>query len=559
MKKLLPIGQSDYKNLIDNNSYYVDKTLLIKEVWTSGEVLLIPRPRRFGKTLNLSMLRYFFEKPEKETTDYLFIDTLIWKLEQYKALQGKFPVIALSFKNNEHATYKATYESFVIKIADEFNRHKYVLSSEIFEPFEKDLFDRIRKTQASYVEVTNSLETLVKFLHRYHKQKVIVLLDEYDVPIQSAYLHGFYNEIIDFMRPLLTGAFKDNQTLEKGVITGILMLAKSGIFTGLNNLQIFNLTKDRVADKFGFTQEEVDRLLEYYDLKNAKNAITQWYDGYTVGITTGIYNPWSVLNCVSFQGELDTYWAHTSNNTLVKRLIARAPASIKSALERLLNGESVQQVIEESMLFPELDYRNELVWSSLLFTGYLTYTSCELQDGKKICSLVIPNQETLYPYRKLIENIFTESVGDDQASNLLQAVIEGDTEIFARLLQGFVLNSMSFFDLSGNEKSYHNFVLGLLVMLQKTYKVSSNKESGLGRYDILLLPKIAHKPGIIIEFKLVRSAETTETAPQNALDQIIEKKYVQTFVEHGIKEVILYGIGFEGKNLFIKSACINPS
>ncbi len=555
MKKILPIGTSDYKKLIDNNGYYVDKTLLIKEIWESGEILLISRPRRFGKTLNVSMLQYFFEIAPI-SNEYLFNTKSIWNYPNYRQLHGQFPVISLTFKNIEYATFKDTYESFTKTIAAEFSRHDYLLSSGTLKPFEEELFIRIRDAKASFVEVCTSLEYLTHFLNRHFGKKAIVLIDEYDVPVQSAYLNDFYKEIIEFLKPLLTGAFKDNKVLEKGIITGILTLAKAGIFTGLNNLEVLNLTREPVADKFGFTHDEVVELLAYYKIESAQQAITSWYNGYTFGETEGIYNPWSVLNCVRYAGALDKYWAHTSNNLLVKRLIGRASASIKSNLELLLTDVPVEEKIEESIIFPDLDGRPELLWTLLLFTGYLTYRNCALKEGAKLCTLIIPNQEIKHLYRELLINIFNESVIGGQAENLLKALLQGDTDMFAKLLQSFVLRSMSAYDLDSSEpeKSYHLFVLGLLVMLSDTYEIKSNRESGLGRYDIMLIPKKEHQAGVVIEFKVARSGESLENAAQKALDQIIEKKYVQELQNRfAVSSIFLYGIAFEGKNVLIKS------
>ena len=309
-----------------------------------------------------------------------------------------------------------------------------------------------------------------------------------------------------------------------------------------------------MADKFGFTHEETAVLLDYYRIQDTDKTIEKWYDGYTFGTVKGIFNPWSVLKCIQNKGSLEKYWANTSDNTLVKKLIARAPKSVKSELELLLEGAQVNQAIEESITFPDLDHRTELLWSLLLFTGYLTYTHWELKEGTKICSLAIPNQEINYLYRELIRNIFKESVVGGQAEDLLEALTQGQAVPFTELLQGFIINSMSFFDLPSSEpeKSYHLFVLGLLVMLSDHYEVKSNRESGLGRYDIIIIPKQANKPAIIIEFKKVLAGETLEQAAQRALDQIIQKRYIQELQAKHFEKVFAYGIAVEGKKIFLK-------
>lgn len=554
MKKLIPIGISDYKKLVERDCYYVDKTLLIKELWESGEVVLITRPRRFGKTLNLSMLRYFFERASYPT-EQLFVDTDIWNYPEYKKQHAQFPVIFVTFKGIKGPSWELCYDRFAIIISAEFERHLYLLEDPLMRSDEKLIFQRVLERRASEAELGDSLQYLAKLLARHYNSKVIVLIDEYDVPIQSAYLHGFYSQAIEFLKSLLTAILKDSELLEKGVLTGIVTLAKAGIFTDLNNLDVFNLTHEPMADKFGFTQQEVERMLEYYDIKGSQGIIEQWYDGYTFGSRSGIFNPWSVLKCVKAQGALDTYWANTSDNILIKKLIARAPISIKTDLELVLHKKPVDQAIKESITFPELDQRSELVWSLLLFTGYLTYRTCEFKEGSKVCALVIPNQEIRYLYNQMLSDIFQESVMGGQVANLLLAMTQGDIAIFTKLLQSFVLNSMSAYDLPSDEpeKSYHLFVLDLLVALSDTYEVKSNRESGLGRYDIMIIPKQDHKPAVIIEFKIVRPGETLELTAQKALDQIREKKYAQELQSKLVSSIIEYGIAFEGKNIFVKS------
>lgn len=558
MTKNIPIGISDYKELISNNYYYVDKTLLIKDIRESGQVVLAPRPRRFGKSLNLSMLRYFFELGETKN-DYLFAHTAIWQT-QYRDLQGQFPVIFVSFKNIFQTTYEQMLKKFEYTIAAEYERLSYITHGNILQPHEKERFNRIRSEAATLIDLGSSLEFLLSMLHKYHNKKVIILIDEYDVPVQHAFINNFYDTLIPFVKELLTGALKDHTMLEKGVITGNLTLAKSGIFTGLNNLDVFNLTNTRMADRFGFTSQEVDELCAYYGFENIRQEIKKWYNGYTFGKIHGIFNPWSVLKCVSNNGSREMYWANTSDNILLKRLIGRASQSNKSELELVLQDQSVRHTVEESIVFPDLDKRYDLIWSLLLFTGYLTYTTYEIKDGKKECDLIIPNQEIKYLYKELINRIFEESVMGGQSKELLKALIEGNTQVFAQLLQSFVINSMSTFDLPSAEpeRSYHLFILGLLVALSDEYVVKSNRESGLGRYDIMLIPKQLQKPGIIIEFKKVWSnkTETIEVASQKALDQILEKKYVQELQEKGVQRIFAYGIAFEGKTLFVQSTVI---
>ncbi len=362
MKKLLPLGISDFKELISGDYYYVDKTLLVKDVVEGGKVLLITRPRRFGKTLNLSMLRYFFEMSETKN-DCLFFNTAIWQIPAYQEKQGRFPVIFVSFKNIFQTDYEAMLKKFEYTIAIEFERHSYILQADILEEYEREMFNRMRTSKSTYNDLASSLEFLARMLFKYHQKKVIVLVDEYDVPAQTSYLYTFYDQLIPFLKELLTGPLKDQTILEKGVITGNLTLAKAGVFTGLNNLTIYNILQPPLADKFGFTVDETHALLGYYGQEALSEEVRQWYNGYTFGSTAGIHNPWSLLNCIQFKGALEMYWANTSDNILLKKLIGTAPQSIKLDLENLLQNQAVTSKIEESIIFPDLEKQYDLIWS----------------------------------------------------------------------------------------------------------------------------------------------------------------------------------------------------
>lgn len=553
MKKI-PIGLSDFKKLREQDYYYVDKSLLVEDVMRGGDVILMTRPRRFGKTLNLSMLRYFFEMSE-ETNAHFFSDLAIRQNSTMWQLQGQFPVIFISFKSIKESSWEVTYEKFEYTIYEEFDRHKYLLTDDALEIYEKELFRKILERKASRAEIDSSLLFLAKLLQKKYKRNVIVLIDEYDVPVQAAFVYGYYEQVIELLRALLVSVLKDTTILEKGVLTGNLTLAKSGIFTGLNNLDIFSVTSLELAERFGFTGDEVVTLLMHYGLTNHHDELQQWYDGYTFGNASGMFNPWSALKCIQKKGVLEMYWANTSDNVLLKRLLGRATKSLKSDLELILQGKAVTKTIEESITFPNLDSSSELLWSLLLFTGYLTYTTYEVKKGKKVCELILPNEEIKQLYYELIKDMFVSAVVGERADELLQALTEGNTEFFTELLQSFILNSMSSYDLSSNEpeKSYHLFVLGLLVVLSPSYEVKSNRESGLGRYDIMLIPKNPAQTGIIIEFKKTLAGESREEAAQKALDQIVAKKYMQELEARNVRTIIAYGIAFEGKLICIKS------
>ena len=554
MKKI-PIGVSDYKNLVDGDYYYVDKTLLIGDILNSGAVVLMTRPRRFGKTLNLSMVRYFLEKSEN-STEYLFNTTKIWDHKEYHELQGSSPVIFVCFKDVKEPSWEAAYDSFALVLSNEFDRHDYLLEGDTLKPHERELYQRILERRASSIELKASLNFLAKVLHRHHKKKPFLLIDEYDTPIQKAFLEGYYEPAISFLQGLLATVLKDGNEIEKGVVTGILTLTKAGIFSGLNNLDVFDLTSVNISDKFGFTEDEVTQLLEYYGYSERSKDIKQWYDGYTLGKTSAMYNPWSVLSCLRNEGMLQNYWVSTSSNDLVKRLIGRASIDVKANLEKLLTGKTATETIYSSITFPEVETRSDILWSLLLFTGYVTYSEYTIKDGRVHASLKIPNEELQHLYAELISSIFKESILGGQVAHLLEALTIGDTEIFSKLLQSFVYTSMSSFDLSSSEpeKSYHLFVLGLLVALSDTYEVKSNKESGLGRYDITLIPRVNNKPGIVMEFKVVRKGEDIEDVSTKALDQITQKKYTQELFDRSVSKVLAYGIAFEGKTIHVSSS-----
>jgi len=550
--KNLPIGISDFKEVIDDNYYYVDKTLLVKEIKeASAKILLFPRPRRFGKTLNMSMLKYFFEKTTVSNS-YLFENTKIWQHKEYKELQGNYPVIYLTFKDTKELTWQKAYERLVTIISAEFKYHYSFIKPEVLEP-ELIKYNTIRNRTAAETDYGDSLRMLSELLFKSTGKRVIVLIDEYDVPIHSGYSNGYYKEVTSFIKSLLSGVLKDNEYLEKGILTGILMIAKEGILTGLNNLKSYSLISSKFDTQFGFTQAEVEKLLKDYDMLNMLDDVQSWYNGYKFGNNV-IYNPWSMLNFLD-ERELKPYWVNTSDNELIKDLIA--VFAVKSDFELLLSDQAIKKEIDQFIIFPNLKDSSTSVWSLLLFTGYLTYTECELIEGVAYCNLVIPNKEIRFLYRDFLRYFFKASLGTTKIELLLTAIKSGDISTFGILLQEFVVNSMSMYDLPGNEpeRSYHLFVLGLLVLLADEYQVKSNRESGYGRYDIMLIPKDRSKLGYVIEFKKVHSdKESLEESAQKAMEQIKAKCYAQELKDLGITNILLLGIAFKGKQLLVLSA-----
>lgn len=547
----LPIGISDFKKIIEENYQYIDKTLLIEELKkTNGEVVLIPRPRRFGKTLNLSMLRYFFEKVEKSNAQ-LFYKTNIWKNEPYRKFQGKYPVIFLTFKNVKERDWPNSSMRMKTVIAEEFKRHTYLLDT--LDVYDRQEYEAVL-TKAPGTDFANSLFFLSRLLRKRYKKKVIVLIDEYDAPIHAAFNNGYYKEMIDFMRSLLTAVLKDNSYLERAILTGILRAAKEGIFSGLNNLRVCTLLNEKFSDKFGFTPPEVDDLLASTHLTKKSNLIKDWYNGYRCGKTT-IYNPWSLLECIDHKGVVDPYWANTSDNELIRRLIAQADEGVKSELELLLQDKPVVKEIDSGLIFPGIENNEKAIWSLLLFAGYATFSRIQKKAGKTFCSLILPNEEIKLLYREMISSIFEESLGRSRIENLKKALLTADGERFEEMMQDFVLKSMSAFDIPASEpeKSYHLFVLGLLVTLSDLFEVKSNHESGYGRYDILLIPHDKKNWGIVLEFKKVSAKETMPEAAKRALEQIESKDYASELRARGIKKVAAFGVACKGKKILVQA------
>ena len=551
--RLLPIGISDFKTIIDGNYAYADKSLLVQELVERGvHVALIPRPRRFGKTLNLSLLRYFFEKTNKDTS-YLFKDLKIWQHESYRALQGQFPVITLSLKDVKHATWEETYGAICSVIAEEFQRHSSVFT--VLNENEQRIYQEIASGKGELSSVERSLLRLTEWLHRLYGKKVVLLIDEYDTPAHAAYIGNYYDTFIGFIRNWLSAGLKDNLYLERGVLTGILRIAKESIFSGLNNVVTFTLLNQGFQDKFGLLEEEVKELLDDRGLLDKLPSIMEWYDGYRIGSCTGIHNPWSVLSCIAEKGNLAPYWVNTSDNALMKRLIARGGDDLKMDVEELLKGHVIEKTVDEGIVFSELEQSSTAVWSLLLYCGYLTLDAPPVDDVP--CKLKIPNIEVGRLYRTMISGWFSTTLQESKYRYLLSSLTSGDIDTFSRLFQEFIISSASVFDIpfEESEKIYHVFVLGMLVGLKDQYEVKSNRESGFGRYDVMLIPKDKNGLGIIMEFKKIDAYDKIdlEKAVTLALKQIEDKRYAQDLLDAGVTNILYLGLAFEGKNVLIRS------
>ncbi|MDR3586031.1 MAG: AAA family ATPase [Desulfosporosinus sp.] len=557
MEKRIAIGVSDFREMLTGAYYYVDKTLFIQDILEDGsKVMLLPRPRRFGKTLNMSMLRYFFEKSAQDNKP-LFDGLAIGKHPDCMVKQGEYPVIFLSFKDLKHDSWEVTYGSLVQLIYTEYNKHLYLIDSPVLNDMDKKYFNRVRLDEGSEADYASSIKKLSEFLTKHHGEKTIILIDEYDVPIQQAYLKQYYDPLISFMRNFMTAALKDNDYLEKGVLTGVMRVARESLFSGLNNLSVRTLLNEKYSAQFGFIEAEVIALLEYYGIESQLKEVRNWYNGYIFGSTV-VYNPWSVLQYTqNWEEGLQPYWINTSDNEIVHRLISRGGPALKMELEDLLQGTAVVKTINQNISIGEVEKNDQNVWSFLLFSGYLKPISREIIDGEMICSLAIPNREVETIYRDIIRSWFNDSVHSDFLRTMLKSLISGKIEVFASHFREYVLSSFSYFDTGGKvpEKIYHAFVLGLLVGLRPNYDIKSNREGGYGRYDVMVIPKDTSQAGIIIEFKSVDPEEVKdlEQIAQLALQQIEAKEYQQELFAWGIHRIIQLAIVFRGKEVLVKA------
>ncbi|WP_160685505.1 AAA family ATPase [Clostridium sp. C2-6-12] len=556
MKKKIKIGISDFKKLIEGKNYFVDKSLLIKEFIENGaDIILTPRPRRFGKTLNLSMLKYFFDIRTKEETKDLFKGLNIENEEEIMKLQGEYPVIFITFKNQKHISYENFEDGIRVLLSDLYKEHIYLLDSDKLSEFDKEDFKNVILKKATIAENSEAISALMRYMNKYYGRKVMLFIDEYDVPIQEGYIQGYYDKMIVLIRNLLTAALKDNLCIEKSLITGILRVAKESIFSGLNNIQVNTVLGFKFNEKFGFTEKELKELLIYYDLDDKSEDIKKWYNGYIFGGEV-IYNPWSVLNYIDNNTSgFMPYWINSSSNDLIKKLLLKGDNKLKLELEELIEGKSINKVIDDNIVMSEVEDSNENIWSFLLMSGYLKAVKTENIEGLLNCELKIPNKEVLIFYKNLIEKWFKETVTNEYYQTMLDTLINGNIKIFAGIFKEFVINNLSYFDISGREpeRVYHAFVLGMLVSLSNDYEVKSNKESGYGRYDVMIIPKDNSKIGIIIEFKKIDYFldDTIEEATKEALNQIEEKKYETELVQKGVKNIIKLAIVFKGKEITV--------
>ena len=543
----LPIGSSDYKR-VSTDYYYIDKTLLIKDILDEqAKVTLFTRPRRFGKTLNMDMLRTFFEKTDTDTSIY-FTNKKIWQQgETYTQHQGKYPVIFLSFKDGNKNNWADMYARLKETIIDEFSRHKELKTNKTLTYH--DFYTKIVSGKGTETDYAVSLLRLSQMLHEHYEQQPIIIIDEYDTPIQSGYIYGFYDAAIQFIRDFFSSALKDNQHIAFGFLTGILRVAKESIFSGLNNVNVSTLLDRRYSDYFGFTTEDVQTLAEYYQATDKLTELKEWYDGYKFG-NTEIFNPWSVLKYFNNYCEAEPYWVQTSENSTIREIIIGLDNNTCENLRALLNGATIESIVDTNIIYPKLKDQQTNIFGFLLMTGYLKSIQTTKANGICLCKLAIPNKEIKSVYSTEIIALLTDNIGGETINLLQQYLITKNITSLQKALSKFLLETVSYYD-TLKENYYQGLLLGITGMFNNNYYISSNRESGEGRYDIQLTPKQKDMPGIIIELKATNESNNLKALANTALEQINVKKYDTELLAHGITTIYKYGIAFCGKQVEI--------
>lgn len=558
MTARIGLGPSDFRQLRQEGTYYVDKSRwLVELLGDPNQVLLFPRPRRFGKTLNQSMLRYFLEKSAEDRRP-LFEDLAVWRSEEARRHFGRYPVVSLTFKALQASSFDGVYGDCKEIIAGAYEQHRYLLDEDALTPEYAERFQAILDGSANSARVQRSLLELSRHLRTYHGEQVVILIDEYDAPIHSAHVNGYYDQMVAFIRGLLSAALKDNPHLFKAVLTGVLRIAKESLFSGLNNVMVQSILSHYYSDSFGFTQVEVQALADAMGQPALAEQLAHWYDGYRFGDTT-IYNPWSVLSFAQRpQDGFRPYWVLTSAEDVLRPQVFERRAAVAGGVEVLLRGEALTCEVSEHLVLRDLDRNANAVWSLLLHSGYLTARSVRLQAGRQLAELVLPNSEMRFVFERSIRSWMEYGLDSDPTAvhELLAAMLEGDEETFGEHLTTLVSRTFSYHDTGGDqpERVYQAFLLGLLVYLQESHEVRSNRESGLGRYDVMVLPRQAGEPGVVLECKRLgrgrdRSVDEGLTA---ALRQIGERDYAEELKARGATPIHAYGVVFDGKRVWVR-------
>ena len=545
------IGESDFKGLRIRNNYYIDKTMYIKNIIDNqSRVILVTRPRRFGKTLNMSMLKYYFDCTQKDNKELFEGLKILEQEDKYTSKLGYYPVIYLTLKDVQDTTYENMILYLKTAILDMYQEHRYLLESEKIYPEEKERIKEILFGREDEVTLKNSIKELSKYLSRHYEKPCILLIDEYDVPLQNAYVEGYYDDAVKFFKTFYGTTFKDNPYLEKTVLTGVSRVAKESIFSGANNFKVFTVLDNEFADDFGITEEEMDKIIQDFDVQDEKEEIKKWYDGYTIGNVEGIYNPWSILNYLTDK-KLMSYWVNTSSNDLIK-LVLKNSSTIKEKIEKLLKDEEIEVPINLETVIVGIENNEDNIWGLMLGTGYLKITEI-VNLAEHIYKVKLPNYEIKLLFQQIITEWFRNKVIGNDLKSILKDLVTLNIEEYEEKFRILVKEMFSYMDVGENtaENFYHAFVLGMLVGLKDTYYVNSNRESGYGRYDIMLEPKDKNGNSFIMEFKVLEDKEekTIEDTIENAKKQIEEKGYEQNLKERGFNNITKMVYAFKGKEV----------
>lgn len=558
MKPVISIGNQDFPSIREKNSFYIDKTSFVREWWENQDVVtLITRPRRFGKTLNMSMTEAFFSDKYAGRED-LFKGLSIWEYPEYQKLQGKYPTIFMSFADIKATTYKGARSAIIQKLIRLYSMYDYINTEKILREADKDYICSVKADMTDEIAAV-SINYLCDYLCRYSGKKVLIFLDEYDTPLQEAYVNGYWEELAEFMRSLFNSTFKTNPYMERGLLTGITRVGKESIFSDLNNIEVVTTTSNKYKSSFGFMEEEVACALKEFDLSDSMEKVKLWYDGFRFGDRCDIYNPWSITKYLD-SGKFDSYWANTSSNSLVSKLIQRGTPDIKISMEDLLKGKLIETVIDEEIVFNQLDHNTSAIWSLLLASGYLKVEKAPEEGAGEIYALSLTNYEVEKMFRRMIHEWFQNA--SVRYNDFVRALLDDDLDYMNEFMNQIALQTFSSFDAGKQtsdktepEKFYHGFVLGLIVDLADKYRIMSNRESGLGRYDVVLEPLKEGLMAYVFEFKVRRpqKEKNLEETVLNALKQIEEKEYDTELIARGIpeKRIRHYGFAFEGKRVLI--------